>query len=150
MKQIFIFAISSTLFISCKNSFDSTSQESATASEVVQFTSISDELQLNDNKKWIVNEEMKPHILQGEELVANYRTTNDTDYESLAEKLTELHNNLIKSCTMEGIAYDELHKWLQQHLELIDALKTADDQDTAQELIHNISASFQTYHKFFN
>ncbi|WP_026976342.1 hypothetical protein [Flavobacterium tegetincola] len=150
MKQIFIIAISSILFISCKNSSDSTSQERTTTSEEAHNKGASDELQLNDNQKWVVNEEMKPHILQGEELIVSYTATHDTDYVRLAEKLTELNNNLIKSCTMEGSAHDELHKWLQPHLEMIDALKIASGQDKAQELIQNISTSFQTYHIFFN
>lgn len=150
MKQLFIFAMSSVLFISCKNSSESNSLTSSNGTEEIQNVEVSNKLQLNNNEKWTVNEEMKPHIIQGEELLVTYTATKDTDYVTLAEKLTELNNNLIKSCTMEGASHDELHKWLHPHLEMVAALKTTTDQEKVTKSIANITNSYKTYHTYFN
>ena len=100
---------------------------------------------LNDGKKWEANAEMKPFIMKGEALVAEY----DGDYKMLAENLTDQNNQLIKSCTMEGTSHDELHKWLHPHLEMVKELKDMDDQAIADAKVKEIKTSYDSYHQYF-
>ena len=151
MKQILIIAIGSALFFSCKNNTQSNPQEKIVQTEKNQKEALqSDELQLNSNAKWSVNEEMKPYVLQGEESVNTYLQTKNTEYISLAKQLKELNEKLIKSCTMDGPSHDELHKWLHPHLEMVATLESSPNADKAKEKVEKIANSYQTYHLYFN
>lgn len=104
---------------------------------------------LNDGEKWIVNEEMKPFVKEGESFVKAYADSGDEDYKSLAENLAGQNSQLISSCTMDGVSHDELHKWLHPHLELTTALKNADNVQEASHIVDELLASYEMYHKYF-
>ncbi len=106
-------------------------------------------LTLNSGEKWIVNQEMKPFVMKGEEMVQIYLKNDTKDYKTLASNLKEANNNLIKSCTMEGKSHDELHKWLHPHLELVTALENAENQDEANNLVNELNESYHTYAAYF-
>lgn len=107
-------------------------------------------LALNSGEKWVVNEEMKPFVMKGEEMVQNYIKTDSKDYKALASKLKEVNGQLIKSCTMDGKSHDELHKWLHPHLELVSTLEQASDSNEADKTVHELKASYDTYAEYFN
>lgn len=131
--QISIIAVFFALFaMSCNNT---SNHEHAAAS-----------IELNNGQKWVVNAEMKPYILEGEQLLLNY---DGTDYKQLAEGLKAKNKGLIKSCTMDGKSHDELHKWLHPHMQLIDALDDAENKEDADKIIAELTSSFQTYHANF-
>ena len=98
----------------------------------------------------MVNEEMKPFVMKGEELVNSYIQDNQTDYKALAQQLIEQNNQLIKSCTMNGKSHDELHKWLHPHLEIVNALEEEKDAAKANEIVLQLQKSYQDYHQYFN
>lgn len=151
MKQTFLIALSVFTLISCKNNSETQSPENTTKIEHTETEAQkSDQLTLNNNEKWLVNDEMKPHILKGEELVTLYIKENGTDYKQLAANLKEENSKLIKSCTMKGESHDELHKWLHPHLEIVSDLENATEIPQAQEIVQKLSASYETYHQFFN
>lgn len=106
-------------------------------------------LSLNEGEKWMVNEEMKPFVTQGEEFVYDFSKSKDEDYLSLANNLSEQNKQLISSCTMDGVSHDELHKWLHPHLELTKKLKNAQDIDEANHIVQLLLSSYKDYHKFF-
>ena len=109
-----------------------------------------EEISLDMGEKWMVNEEMKPFVKQGEEFVYEYSKSKDEDYLSLAENLSEQNKQLISSCTMDGVSHDELHKWLHPHLELTKELKGAQNIDEANHIVEELLASYEEYHKYFN
>lgn len=106
-------------------------------------------IRLNNGEKWLVNEEMKPFILEAENILTEYINNNLSDYKTLAEQLKEKNSGLIKSCTMKGESHDELHKWLYPHIELIESLSKAESTEEASEIIANLQASFLTYNQYF-
>lgn len=150
MKQIFILAISASFLISCKNESKTGEVEKTNETEHVQVVADSSEIKLNNNEKWAVNDEMKPYILQGEELVNSYLETNNTDYVGLAKQLKDLNSKLIKSCTMEGTSHDELHKWLHPHLELTEQLGATTTPEDGKAVATKVSNSYENYHTYFN
>ena len=101
---------------------------------------------LDNGQKWKVNTEMTPFILGGERILNQYSNGN---HKELAEQLKDENKKLIKSCTMNGKSHDELHKWLHPHMQLIEALGKADDDEKANEIIKQLKKSFQTYHAYF-
>lgn len=110
---------------------------------------ITGEIRLNNGEKWVVNEEMKPHVLKGEKLVDEYLSSGGADYKTLANQVEDANTNLISSCTMKGTSHDELHKWLHPHMELVAKLQQATDQANADQLIADIQASYEMYHAYF-
>ena len=103
-------------------------------------------IEFNEGLKWKVNTEMTPYILTGEQLLTDY---DNGDYKALAQQLKDENNGLIKSCTMEGQSHDELHKWLHPHLVLVDALSKAESEEKANEIINELTESFEIYHTYF-
>lgn len=104
------------------------------------------QIELNSGQKWMVNAEMKPYILEAEQILVQF---DGSDYKTLAEQLKTKNKGLIKSCTMQGRSHDELHKWLHPHMQLIEDLDNADSQEQANRIIGDIKASFETYHRYF-
>ena len=103
-------------------------------------------IELNNGQKWKVNTKMTPFILQAEQILIQY---NGNDYDQLAEQLDEKNKGLIKNCTMEGKGHDELHKWLQPHMQLIEALDDAKTSEEAMNIIAELKNSIKTYHIHF-
>ena len=134
------------LLASCSDSEHQMEEQPTTAVHETKEEKHSNQLVLNEGAKWKVNEEMMPFILESEQLVLKY---NDDDYLALAEQLFELNNNLIKSCTMDGPAHDELHKWLHPHIALLKKLKASEDQSQSTKVIHEINDSFVVFHAYF-
>lgn len=149
-KLILTFAVGSLLLYSCGNS---TNEKSNNQTEVAEQNNHhhDDEqtIRLNNGEKWLVNEEMKPFILEAENILTEYINNNLSDYKTLAEQLKEKNSGLIKSCTMKGESHDELHKWLYPHIELIESLSKAESTEEASEIIANLQASFLTYNQYF-
>ena len=103
-------------------------------------------IELDNGKKWKVNTEMTPFITSGEQILNEF---DGKDYKALAKQLKEKNNGLIKSCTMNGKSHDELHKWLHPHLQLVDALSKAKNEQEAEEVISELKKSFTTYNTYF-
>lgn len=119
--------------------------------EIQEHFNVVDGLFLNDGKKWLVNEEMKPHVLAGKESVQNFIDSEGSDYLALAESLKEHNQNLIKSCTMTGTPHDVLHEWLAPHLDLTKELEdAADNKEEAEALVAKLQESYEEYENFFN
>src|SRR5690554_3133342 len=108
-----------------------------------------EELVLNDGERWVINDEMKPHLSQQEEIIAEYIAAKSDNYAKLAEDLKTHNASLIKSCTMDGKSHDELHKWLHPHIDLLGDLGKAESVDEANEVIEDLNESFETFHAYF-
>lgn len=106
-------------------------------------------IELNNNEKWLVNNEMKPFLKTGLTLVDEYTTSSKTDYNALAIQLKEQNKQLVTSCTMKGKSHDELHKWLAPHLKLVADLEKANNEAEAKELIVKLKESYTLYNQYF-
>jgi len=78
----------------CKNEKMTGSSEpvSQTVREVQNQNGLIGQIELDNGKKWTVNDEMKPFIAEGEKLVDNYIQSGDDDYIKLAEAL-KIHDD---------------------------------------------------------
>lgn len=159
MKKISILVAVGLFTFAFSNCESPTTEEVTTGEEVEVFEDQDQEedhhhaeegeLSLNDGAKWIINEEMKPHVLAAENRLAAYLKNNSGDYSQLADELKELNTELIKSCTMTGKSHDELHNWLHPHMDILAELEKAEDVDSANEAIAELSESFEIFHKHF-
>ena len=129
---IITLVLATTLMVGCKNSGSHNHEQVA--------------IELNNGQKWKVNEEMSPYILEGEKILKDYT---GQDYEALADELESQNKKLIKSCTMDGKAHDQLHKCLHPHIQLIESLEDAETVTQANTIIEQLKESFKTYHTYF-
>jgi hypothetical protein len=151
LKFIAAVLLISSLMVSCENATDSTSKEQTETAlhETHSHDDNTETINLNNGDKWVVNEEMKPHIHEAKDILHQYTASKSEDYKTLAAKLKERNDSIIKSCTMEGESHDELHKWLHPHIELVASLSKAESTEEANEIIADIHTSFSTYDQYF-
>src|SRR5690606_22008222 len=97
MKKLLVLAISSAILLSCNNaSENSTSHQEVAVLEENHYNESSEPLELNDGERWVVNEEMKPFLSKGEELLNTYMQAGQADHKELASQLQEQNNLLIQ------------------------------------------------------
>jgi len=151
MKKINIIsgiAIISIFLLSCSGNGNGASTTEAVATH--QHDTIhADMPELNNGERWVVNEEMKPFIQAGSELVNTYIKTSDTGFQQLSEQLKAQNDQLIANCTMSGQSHDELHKWLHPHLNLVKQLSEAATPEAALPVVSALQQSYQDFGKYF-
>lgn len=135
--------------ISCKKNATENTEIDAIEIQTAPIDFLNEKLELNDGQKWLVNEEMKPHVLAGSHLVNQFLENEDDDFKRLVQELTEQNNQLIESCTMKGKSHDELHKWLHPHLEMTKKLDQVNDTDEAKDIVQELKKSYTTYDEYF-
>ena len=152
MKKVLLIAIVSLLLLSCNNKKEELAKDAHTEAAMHNDEGLesSEGIRLNNNQKWDVNNEMKPFVVKGEQLVNTYLNTKETDYKKLVVELNYQNEQLIKSCTMDGASHDELHKWLHPHLELTQKLEKQIDSETAVSTVLDLQKSYMQYHEYFN
>ena len=106
-------------------------------------------IELNNGNKWQVNESMKPFVEASQKLVNAYLATQDNNYKNLADLLVSNDESMISSCTMTGKSHDELHKWLNPHLALVNKLQNANSEQEAKDIVKELQQSFDTYNQYF-
>ncbi|ROI09916.1 hypothetical protein EGI11_03940 [Chryseobacterium sp. H3056] len=107
------------------------------------------ELTLDNGKKWVVNEEMKPYVAEMEDQLEQYKPESG-DYKLLAANLIASNDNLVKSCTMTGKSHDVLHVWLTDHIKELKKLQKAPNREEANDTVKELKESMAEYHEYFN
>ncbi len=157
MKKIILLSVTTLFIISCNNNNtenktpnqDTVAAATTTHQEANDTTNAEETIELDNGQKWKINAEMKPHILAMQNITEAYIKDNSKDYKFLAKQLKEKDDALIKSCTMDGKSHDELHKWLHPHLERVEALEKAENEQKANEIVSQIKKSFDIFHQYF-
>ncbi len=156
--KLSIVAFSALLFFACGDSNSGTSnapgagntEETAATEAEDHGSEDAGPIELNSGQRWLVNDEMKPYVTKGEELVNSFIQSGGSDFKALADQIKSQNVQLIKSCTMEGKSHDELHKWLHPHLELVKKLATEENADKQKVLVDELQMSYLKYHQYFN
>lgn len=150
MRTLILIGISSFILLGCNNPAEKVAIVEDTIVETEHHHHDDGEaIALNNGEKWMINDEMRPFLQQGSELIDTYIQEGQTDYKELAQLVRDQNNELIKSCTMKGESHDELHKWLHPHLELTQELDNETDQDKANQLISQLQESYKQFHEYF-
>lgn len=149
MKLSYLLILALALFIASCNQQETVKNETvANAIEDHQHNE-SDSIELNNGDKWEVVPEMMQHIRNMESDVNNSNSSEDINYKLLAGKLQKNLDLLTTSCTMEGKAHDELHKWLVPYIDLVDKLNKSKNKEDAQHTFNDIISSFKLFNIYF-
>lgn len=137
------------LFSNCNKA--SKNEESVDSTKIVQHHHGEEieHIELDNGKKWVVDKNMMVHIAKMQFYVSDFEKSNDKDYHNLALKLSKCIDSLTSSCTMEGKAHDELHKWLVPFIELNEKFLKAKDIRDSEVIYAEIKSSFEEFTKYF-
>ncbi|MDQ3142828.1 MAG: hypothetical protein M3Q56_11345 [Bacteroidota bacterium] len=151
MKTIPTILAGSILLFSCNNTTEEQEKiKTETVSQEQEHEHNENEtIELNNGKKWKVDENMITHIRNMENDVSNFKGTTLTEYKILSENLQKNVDLLTSNCTMKGKAHDELHKWLLPYIDLVKELSEAKDETKAAKQFEYIQTSFLTFNQYF-
>ena len=138
--KISTIVLSVFLLVSCNNKAN---EEATVATEPETYQHLDTQaIQLNDGKKWKVDDHMMVHFRNMEKAVS---AADNENYQMLIDELASNINLLTSNCTMKGQGHDELHKWL---LPFIENVKTFSN-DKSNENFTIIQNSFTTFNQYF-
>ena len=141
--KITTIALSIFFLFSCNNKAKTETNEPVATEE--HQHSDDEAIQLNEGKKWKVDENMMAHIRTMEKDIASFDNSKPENYPVLAADLKKNLDLLTSNCTMKGQAHDELHKWLLPFLDLADNFS----KDKSAEQFAEIQNSFKTFNQYF-
>ena len=152
MRKLIIIGLLATSAWGCQQKTEKqvpTTEPEKPQHEHVLIDGASQELSLNNGDKWLVNEEMRPFVKNGSDLIIDFDKAANKDAKVLATKLTEQNEQIVKSCTMTGKGHEELHKWLLPHMELVKSLGNSTDSVETANLIGQLQQSYSLYNQYF-
>lgn len=103
-------------------------------------------LTLNNNEKWIANEETHIGMQRMDSILKNNPFK---DGKTLGEALSKETSYIIKSCDMEGEAHDQLHVVLVPILEEITEIKDIKSTSEVEKKVTTLQNLIQTYFNYF-
>lgn len=163
MKHL-IFTIALLALVSCK---DNKNQQTITNSDAVEhhdevitehehdkasnvYTNAwTEEMEMDNGDKWQSDLTTNEGVKKLQHTYNSQTTSTLADYHKLAERLNEDKNYLVKNCTMEGPAHDNLHTWLHPLIEKIAALSKTETVEDAAKIKHSIDGNIHGYYDYF-
>lgn len=89
---------------------------------------------LNNGAKWSANKETTTGVMNMQHFVNEQLQQSAPDIHLIAAKLDEQFNLIIKQCTMQGEAHEQLHHFLLPMRERITRLKESGDKQQVEEI----------------
>ena len=103
-------------------------------------------LALNNNEKWVANEETHIGMKRIDSILKNNTSTSG---KVLGDVLSKQTSYIIKSCDMEGEAHDQLHVVLVPILEEITDIKDVENTSELEKKVTNLQRLTATYFEYF-
>ncbi len=107
------------------------------------------EIQLDNGDKWLANIKTTEGVNRMLKLISESKTETVEDYLSLANKLNDRKNTLVKECTMTGPSHDNLHMFLHPLIEKIDVLLETKTTEESAETLKSITDNLNAYNTYF-
>ena len=104
---------------------------------------------LNNGEKWKIVESMLVYIRNMEQAINNFEGSQSADYTALAKTIDENLIELTSSCTMEGQAHDELHKWLVPFIGLSEEFDVATELSEQERIYNDFKETFVEFNTYF-
>ncbi|MEO8932714.1 MAG: hypothetical protein ABI295_00275 [Xanthomarina sp.] len=108
-----------------------------------------DDIQLDNGDKWLANIETTDGVNDMLKLISENKTETVEDYLSLANKLNDRKNTLVKECTMDGPSHDNLHVFLHPLIEKIAVLLKTETTEAGAETLKSITDNLNAYTTYF-
>ncbi|MFN5417185.1 MAG: hypothetical protein ACK5B9_09025 [Flavobacteriia bacterium] len=133
--------------ISCQQKKEKQNTVSNIESEVHEHSQ--EKIELNQGEKWKVEPKMMLIIRKIENEITGFKGNELTDYQSLASNIDDGLNDLTSSCTMQGKAHDELHKWLVPFMEMVAEFSESKSTAESNEYVSKLKSEFNRFNTYF-
>lgn len=107
------------------------------------------EMKMDNGNKWQANLETTEGVDKMLGLLKSSDPKTVEDYHSLATKLNEDKNIVVKKCTMEGPSHDNLHIFLYALIEKIEALGKVSTAEEGSKITASIKENLEGYYNYF-
>lgn len=108
------------------------------------------ELSLNDGRKWIADAHTFESAQTMKTLVAMLPdTATAEDLRTLGEQIHEELQGLIRGCTMDGAAHDQLHTWIEGLSPDLQSLMKTEDVTQGQAALAHVAHHLEAFDKHF-
>ncbi|WP_417873572.1 hypothetical protein [Xanthomarina gelatinilytica] len=107
-------------------------------------------INLNNGDKWQANPETTKEIHAMLKILKETEAFKVEDYQKLGKHLNKSKTVIITSCTMEGLAHDNLHVYLLPLIEKIHYLSRASTMEEGQIIKENIQTHLEMYNSYFD
>ncbi len=107
------------------------------------------DIKLDNGSKWEANLETTEGVDKMLGLLKSTNTKTVEDYHSLASKLNDNKNVVVKKCTMEGPSHDNLHVFLHPLIEKIEALGKVATVEEGSQVTASIKENLDGYYTYF-
>lgn len=107
------------------------------------------DIKLDNGTKWQANIETTTGVEKMLSLVKSSEAKTVEDYHTLASKLNEYKNEVVKKCTMKGASHDNLHIFLHPLIEKIEALGKITTVDEGVIISASIKENIEGYFNYF-
>lgn len=107
------------------------------------------DIEIENNEKWVVVEEMMAHIQNMGNDIKSTAVAETHNFVDLEQKLSANIDLLTANCTMTGKAHDELHKWLLPFIDLVEELKDASTYDDKMTVYASLEESMVEFNAYF-
>lgn len=138
------------LLLSCENLAKETTKQNTPQNQQLEQHKHSTEIELDNGKKWKVDDEMMIHLRNMEKDLKEFNPLPEKNYTKLSIKLSNNLELLTSNCTMTGKAHDELHKWLVPFIDLVNELDELKSIDESNKVITQLQQSFTVFNRYFN
>ncbi len=106
-------------------------------------------LSLDGAAKWKMDAHTRKVMAKTREIIHGADTSNVQALQGLGAVLQRQLDKLIKGCTMDGPAHDELHVFLMAWIPKVDGLKKASSATSGQATVDEMKAMLDKYDEFF-
>ena len=107
------------------------------------------EIQLDNGAKWLADKQTTEGVNTMLKLISESKTETVEDYLSLANKLNDRKNTLVKECTMTGPSHDNLHVFLHPLIEKIEVLLETKTTEEGSETLKSMTYNLNVYKTYF-
>lgn len=107
------------------------------------------EIEMDNGEKWQSDLPTNEGVKKLQHTINAQTTSTLADYHKLAKSLGDDITFVIKNCTMQGPAHDNLHVWLHPLIEKNAALTQAETVEDASRLKSAIDENINAYYDYF-
>ncbi|KAA3611172.1 MAG: hypothetical protein D8M58_14450 [Calditrichaeota bacterium] len=148
---IIIFILLTIFILACGNNKHSKVDSEQNNSEIHahQIADSISGMQLNDGQKWLMDEHTRSSF---KKMASTFSASDHSSIEGLQGVGVELRgqvNELLKGCTMDGAAHDQLHVFMMGYIPAVDSLSSSNNLELGQEQAIKVKEYLDAYSVYF-
>ncbi len=106
-------------------------------------------MKLNEGKKWMMDEHTRSSFKKMEASFASSDQGTISGLKNIGGELRGQINDLLKGCTMEGPAHDQLHIFMMGYIPAVDSLSSSDELKIGEGQAVKVKEYLDLYDAYF-